>query len=197
MGRAIKQRAATLLEMLLITLIGALIAAMIFQQMTTLLAGQSMDMDTNLASTQTRQSLDAVADHLRNADACSVSASGTVDSVLDLTNTNATSVTYYGDTTCTKVRYFLTSGTLSRTDNNVTTIIVRNVTSLTFKYYKAATYNAAWSLTTDPSAPTATELPSVCGILMDITTSSNGVSNRIQTTVRLRNAPKKTNLSGL
>lgn len=183
--------------MLLISVIGALIAAMIFQQMSTLLAGQNMDMDNNLASSQTRQSLDAVADHLRNADACTVSASGTVDSVLDLTNTNATSVTYYGNGTCTKVRYFLTNGTLSRTDNNVTTIIVRNVTALTFKYYKATTYNAAWTLTTSPSAPTAAELPFVCGIQMDITTNSNNVTNRIQTTVRLRNAPKKTNLNGL
>jgi len=184
-----------MLEMLLITMIGALIAGMIFQQMSTLLAGQKMDMDTNLASSQTRQILDIVADHLRSADACTDSGAGTVDSVLD--SASGISIVYYGDSACTKVRYFLNNGTLSRTDGGVTTIVVRNVTSLSFTYYKAATYNGAWTTTTNVHVPSAAEMPYVCGILMDITTDSNGVSNRIFSTVRLRNSPKKTNLSGL
>lgn len=189
-----RRKGYTLLQTLLALTIGALISSIVFQQLITLLSGQQANSDVGLTAAQTRSALDTLADHVRNASSCTTTGAGTVDSVLDAATAN--SFTYYVDSSCTKVRYFLTNGTLSRTDNNVTTIIVRNVSSLSLTYYKATTYNSAWTTTASPSAPTTAELPYVCGILVDVTTTSNGVSTRMTTTVRLRNAPKKTNLAG-
>lgn len=190
-----KRRGYTLLQTLLALFIGGLISAIVFQELTTLYIGQQANSDLGASTTQTRSALDTFADHARNAAACTTSGAGTVDSVVDAASAN--SFTYYADSACTKVRYFLNNGTLSRTDNNVTTVVVRNVTALTFTYYKAATYNTAWSTCASPSAPTAAELPFVCGVYMDVTTTSNGVISRFTTTVRLRNAPKKNGLDGL
>ncbi|AIE83999.1 PulJ/GspJ family protein [Fimbriimonas ginsengisoli] len=185
----------TLLQTLLSLFIGGLVCVIVFQQLLTLSIGQQAASDTNMTATGSRQELDTLADHLRSADSCTNSAAGVLNSVVDAAT--ATSLTYYGDSACTKVRYFLTNGTLSRTDNGVTTIVARNVSSLSFTYYKAATYNSPWTTTTLPNAPTAAELPYVCGVLIDVTTTYNGVATRMQTTVRMRNAPKKISLDGL
>jgi hypothetical protein len=190
-----KRRGFTLLQTLLSLFIGGLISAIVFQQLVTLLVGQQATINMGQSTFQTTSAIDTAADHLRNADSCTVAGAGTVDSVIDAGT--ATSVTYYGDGACTKISYFLTNGTLSRTENNVTKVIVRNVSALNLTYYKAATYNTPWSTTTNPNAPTAAELPYVCGVLIDITTTASGVPTRMTTTVRLRNAPKKVNLSGL
>lgn len=189
------KRGYTLLQTLLALFIGGLVSAIVFQELTVLLVGQQANSDLGMSTSQTRSALDTFADHARNAAACSTSGAGTLDSVVDVATSS--SFTYYADSACTKVRYFLTNGTLSRTDNNVTTIVVRNVSSLTFTYYKATTYNAAWTTCTNPNAPTAAELPYVCGVYIDVTTTSNNVSSRFTTTVRLRNAPKKVGLDGL
>ncbi|AIE84006.1 hypothetical protein [Fimbriimonas ginsengisoli] len=177
-------------------LIGGLVSVIVFQQLVTLMIGQQSNSDMNASTAQTRAAIDTLADHLRGADACTNSSNGTVDSVLDAAT--ATSLTYYYDgTACNKITYSFANGTLSRTAGGVTTSVVTLVSAVSFTYYKAASYNSPWTTTTNPNAPTAAERPFVCGVLIDITTSSSGVTNRMTTTVRMRNAPKKVRLDGL
>lgn len=190
-----KRRGYTLIQALLALIFGGFIASIVFQQLVTLLVGQQANSDTALSTAQTNSALDTLADHVRGAIPCGNAGAGTVDSVLHAGAVNT--FTYYTDTSCTQVRYLLSGNKLQRVEGGVTTTVIRNVSSVTFTYYKADTYNAAWTKTANENAPTTAELPKVCGILMDITTSSNNVTSRFTTTVRLRNAPKKTNLDGL
>lgn len=185
----------TLLQTLLGLFIGGLIATIVFQQLVTLFVGQQVSIDSNLSTQQTRQVLDTVADHLRGASPCTTTGAGVIDSVIS--TAGKITVTYYSDSACNTIRYWYSNGNLNRTQNGNTVTVVRNVTAVTFTYYKATTYNSPWTTTINPNIPTTAELPFVCGVLMDVTTNSNGLTSRLTTTIRFRNAPKKTNLSGM
>lgn len=188
-------RGATLIETMVTLMVGAVVAAALFQGIGVLAFGWGTATDANNNTARVRTTLDELADHARNAATCGSSSSGVQNSVLDSATSN--SFTYYVDNSCTKVKYYLSGTSILRSDSGKITTLATGVTKLNFTYYKATTYNTAWTTTTNPSAPTTAELPYVCGILIDATCTTNGVSNEFTTTVRMRNAPVKGRLDGL
>jgi len=192
--------------MLVGLLISACVLAMVYQQMQSLGIQNVANSNTTQSAADNRSAIDTMADHVRNACACDGSA-GTANSVID--TATATSFTYYSGTTCAKVTYSLSGTNLMRTVGTGTpSIVARNISALTFTYYEALTYNSSWGACggstraaslpacTSANAPTSAELPYICGILIDATTSVDGQITHATTTVRLRNAPRKGNLDG-
>jgi len=188
-------RGFTFSEVLMSLLILSFVLAVAYQLFVTLYVGQMTSANEGRVSADSRQAISMMVDHMRNASSCDGSA-GVAQSVLD--SAGPTSFTYYSSTTCSKVTYARSGTNLTRQeDTNSPTTEAFNISSISFTYYKAATYNTAWSPTTDPQNPTAAELPYVCGVLVNVMSTSGNVSIKTSTIVRLRNAPRKSNVSGL
>lgn len=186
-------------EVLISLLITGMILTIVFQQLVTIYVGQMAASNTGQVAADSRQAIDTMADHLRNAAVCT-GTGGTLNSALDAAT--ATSFTYYSSNACAKVTYSLSGTNLVRTVGSTSNVVAYHVSSVSFSYFKAATYNTPWSSTTTATAPTAAELPLVCGVQIKVTTTAKGVNGNNQTqtmctTVRLRNTPVKVNMSGL
>ncbi|HLV78834.1 MAG TPA: hypothetical protein VKT32_01095, partial [Chthonomonadaceae bacterium] len=81
--------------------------------------------------------------------------------------------------------------------STTTTTLLSGVTALQFTYYtdSGAGYSApssSWATTTNPNAPTSSEMPNVGAILISATVNINGYSRQMTSFVRLRNNPYKT-----
>jgi len=188
-------RGYSLSEVLISLLVTMLVLTVVYQELVSIYVGQMTAADTAQTAADNRAAIDTMTDHVRNASSCNGS-SGVNNSVLD--SATATSFVYYSSVACAKVTYSLSGTNLMRTVGTGTpTIAARYVSALSFTYYAAATYNTPWATTANPHAPTAAELPQVCGILVDVTTTEDKVVSHMTTTVRLRNAPAKVNMSGL
>ncbi len=150
---------------------------------------------------QSREPLDTLGDHLRDAQSCQSAngcTGGVQGSVID--SAAVSDITYYtsGSTaTGSPVRYHLVGTNLVRTSGSTNTNVLFNLSSLSLTYYKSSTYNSS-SLTTtvNSHAPTAAELPSLAAIRITASTTTSGRSAQYSTLVRLRNSPVKTNLKG-
>lgn len=149
----------------------------------------------NIAYSDARKGIDLMADHIRNAQLNKNTGSGVLNSVLHSGAIN--DIVYYTDDAGSQVRYGLNGTDLERTDSNGTTVTVGGVQSLTLTYYKLASYNGAWTLTTDANAPTAAELPTIGGVEIRVSIAKDGFTTEYKSLVRLRNSPRKHKLSGI
>ena len=149
----------------------------------------------NIAYSEARKGIDLMADHIRNAQLNRNTGSGVLNSVLHSGTIN--DIVYYADDTGAQVRYRLNGTDLERTYNNVTTVSVGGVQSLTLSYYKLSSYNGTWVPTTDANAPTAAELPTIGGVEIRVSIARDGFSTEYKSLVRLRNSPRKHKLSGI
>jgi Tfp pilus assembly protein FimT len=190
----VRRRGATVFELLIAVLILAIVGSVVFRQFANLYSGMRVTSNMAASVQDARLAVDTLADHVRNAQLCESASAGTLNSAFSAIST--TGFTYYADAACTTVRYALSGTNLQRTDSGVTTNVLTNVSSLTFTYYTATTYNSAWTLVTTPSLLTALQLPYVCGVKIDATVTRDGTSVRVVTFVRVRNAPKKIGLDG-
>lgn len=185
MARLRYQRAVTMIELLISLAIGATLSVITFRILLALSVGSTTSAYSDNSLASARWGVDSLADHLRNAQVCATAANSA------LASGTASSFAYYTDNNCNKVTYSLSGTNLVRTSGTTTTPLVSNVSSLAFTYLKATAYDATWGPTTSPSAPTTAELPFVCGVTIDLTVTRNGMPSRINTTVRIRNAPAK------
>jgi hypothetical protein len=147
---------------------------------------------------QSREPLDTLADHLRDAQVCGTP--GTNCAAADVSGTSAvisagasSDITYYSSSstaTGTPVRYYLSGTSLIRSVGGTNTTVLSNVSSLTLTYYDSTSYNSG-SLTTtaNPNAPVATELWKLAAVKITASTTSNGRTSQFSTLVRLRNSP--------
>ncbi len=192
-----RARGYTLLQVLLATVFTSYVLAIVYQNLVTLYVGMTDNANATYSIADARTAIDTMSDHLRNATMNTSTSTGVANSCLSAASAN--SVTYYTSSAGTSyVTYTLTGSNLTRSVTGGAAVNeAYGLTALSFTYYKAATYETPWQPCTTPSAPTAAELPYVCGIQINATTSYNGVSTQLTTTVRLRNAPIKTSMSGL
>jgi len=166
-------------------MVGGLVSATVFQMLSSIMVATATTSSLADAASVGRTAIDTMADHLRNGAGCGDSTKGVYGSVL-ATGT-ATAFSYYSDsTTCATVSYSLSSGNLIRTVGTTTTILARDVTSISFTYtYADQSTNPVTLYTT--TAPTTAQLPLVYAVTMVVVTNSGGLANTLQSSVRLRN----------
>lgn len=186
-----KRSGMTFLETLVLGIVLMLVLAIGFEGLSSLKTGYERTLDFNAVTGDARQAVDALGDHLRNADRCSATSGCVTNSVLH--SASASSITYYTDTAGTQVSYLVSNGSLVRRVSGTDTILVRNVTSLTLTYYKCTTYNGTW---TSIANPAQSDLPYICGVQIVVTCNQSGSTFTTESTIRLRNSPKKGPLVG-
>jgi len=157
--------------------------------------GYNTAMATNQSVAGARDAMDILANHVRNASVCNQTSGCNRFSVLD--QANETGFTYYINTAGGKTQYYYAGGTLYRSSNGTTTAVLSGLTSLSISYFKCTTYHGTWLPTTNPNAPATLEMPSVAGIVIRAVFTQDGVPTTIATTIRMRNAPRKTRLDGV
>lgn len=182
-----KARGIVLFELLIGALIALLLGSVLLQVFSSTFTARSVITGQNVAATTSRQPLDWLADHLRNA---WLYNNGTEYKVLAAAT--ASDLTYYINNNGDSIRYYLTNGELRRVAAGSETVEARNITSLTFTYYKSAEYNSATTITTvDSHVPTAAELPLLSAVHIAATMTVDGFQSYYETLVRLRNSPRK------
>lgn len=147
---------------------------------------------------QGREAIDTIADNLRNAQSSSEDEDGeNVQAVFKAASQSSVTcftdddgdetATYWLDTTASPPSLKLTK------EDDETTIVVNDITSLTFTYYvSGGNYTAgsgSWVTTADPHNPTNAELANIGAVKIQLTASVNGYSRTLTTTVRLNNSP--------
>jgi hypothetical protein len=200
---------ALLVELLVALVIATLAGLMIFRIIETTFKSRDDVLDQNTLYTMSRTSLDALAEHLRNAQAnpgdfYSVfpTAGGTTIGASDLTIYISSS----GDT----MRYWLdvnvNPNALKQTQTiagtATTTTIISGVTALTFTYYTPAgglyTPSAgSWATTANPNVATSGaggERMGVGAVAISCTAAFDGYTRPMSSFVRLRNSPRKSAL---
>jgi len=182
-----KARGVVLFELLVGALIALLLGSVLLQVFASTFTARSAITGQNVAATSSRQPLDWLADHLRNA---WLYNNGTEYKVFSAATGN--DLSYYINNNGDSIRYYLSNGELRRVEGGNTTVEALNITSLTFTYYKSAEYNSAAAITTaDSHAPTAAELPLLSAVHIAATMNVDGFQSYYETLVRLRNSPRK------
>lgn len=150
-------------------------------------------LDGGATSRDVRTTLDTLENNLRNAQmvpATGVFSAATASSITCYTNTAGTATArYWLDTSTTPYSFKKTVGV-------TTSVLLTDVQSITFTYYKSSSTNYTspsnqWSTTTSASAPTVAEIPNIGAIGITVSVTSGGVSRTLTTFVRLRNSPAK------
>jgi len=188
------RKAFTLIETLVSLIIVSIILIGLFNTFGATEAGSDAILDQGSADANASSQVDSLADHIRNAATCENAANGMVGSALDAGN--ATGFTYYIDSNCTKVFYFLLGTKLERKDPNGTTVEMTNVQSVTCTYYTMGSYYGTLIPTANPNQPTPAEAPKVSAVKITVSVAENGYVGTYETIVRLRNSPMKQYLSG-
>jgi hypothetical protein len=186
------QSGRTLLEALIAAILALFIGSALLTLMLSTMTARGTILDENAAMRDTRDTLDTLADNLRNAQ---VSGTG----VLSAAAPN--SITCY--TATGTAQYWLDTNTtpysFKQTIAGVSTVLLTDVQSVQFTYYLDTSANftsptAQWGTSASPGAPTAAEIPNIGAIGITVTVSSTtgsttGVSRTLTTMVRLRNSP--------
>ncbi len=200
--KANKKRGMTLVELLVASMLGLLVASALLIMVQTTYTAQDTLFGQNVTYARIRQAVDRLADNIRTSQLYPPGVStGTA-----LTSASISSLTCYTDTTGNnKIRLFLDTGsspsslskTLISSTNSTTYNVVNNVQDLQFTYYVQsnstfASSTSAWPTTTNPNQPTTAELPNVGAVKISVTVTVDGFSRTLTTMVRLRNSPYKT-----
>lgn len=196
------KRGMTLVELLVASLLGLLVASALLMLVQTTYTAQDTLFGQNAAYARIRQAVDRLADNIRTSQLYpSHSATGTA-----LVDATSSSLTCYTDSSGTnKINLFLDTSTtppsLSKTlissTNSDTYNVVNGVQSLQFTYYLQsnstfASSSAAWPTTVDPNQPTTAELKNIGAVMISATVNIDGYARTLTTFVRLRNSPYKT-----
>lgn len=187
-----RKRGATIIELLIGLILTCIVLYGSAQLMTAGFVAHDRTNDMSAMHRQAREAIDTLADHLRNAQ-MNTNAAFAVDSSLH--EATPTSVTYYTSSAGDTVTYELKAGALLRTADGATTAVVSGVTNLNFEYFRLTTYNSSWAAIAGTTATTG-ELPFIGLVKISARITVNGVTGSYETTVRLRNSPRKTRLSG-
>jgi hypothetical protein len=184
-----------MLVSLLMTLV---IAGALFSVFTNTFASRDVVVGQGNAETNVRTPLDTLADHLRDAQQYWTTGSNMPTQVSQsavIADASATSVTYYKSNSSTDtVQYWLDGTDLKRTADGSTTVVMSNVNSLAFTYWKSnGNYNDS-SATNIGSSPAAADLPYLSQITIDASVNIDGYSRELVSLVRLRNSPYKVHL---
>ena len=185
-----RRRGSVLVQLLVGTVIMVIVMGALLQTLVSLWRMQSFS--TGMPGTQddARGIALRVGDALRGATLCtSTDSSCTLDAAVE--NPTASSVTVYrrdDSGNLVEYAYGVSNGNFTLTSKGNTTTFATGAT-LTLTYYSSSSYYSSGFTSYTPTASTATNLVAV-GIVA--TTTSNGLSARFETLVRLRNSPKPT-----
>lgn len=132
-----------------------------------------------------------ISDDLKEAPACTATSGCTTNSVI--ASANASSITFYVNSTGTTRTFKLTNGTFQRLEGSNTTpsYSMSDVTSLTFRYLTidGGTYNATSMPTNWATTVTGTSVKNITVIRVTVEMSRNGIAGTYTTDFRLRNSP--------
>lgn len=178
------RRAMTLVEIVVVTLILIIAGLALSAFVRTTYGPQDTITGQTSADMTARQSLDILADKLRNAQWCTVA--GTPSAVV---TGNSSSITVYTSTTDNSqtLKYALTGGNLVKYVNGsgTGTTVLTGISSLTITYYRANDYTTAIT-------PAAADYPLIGAVGITATASKaqmNTYTRQYSTYVRLRNSP--------
>ena len=182
----------TLIEALVAALLSLFIGSALLMLIQSTMTARTTVQDGSASMRDTRDCLDALENNIRNAQmagASGVFSTATINSITCYTNTaGTTTARYWLDTTTTPYSF-------KQTVAGVTTVLLTDVTSITFTYYVNNTTNytssSAWSTSTNANAPTVAEIPNLGAVAISVSVTSGGVSRTLTTLVRLRNSPNK------
>lgn len=186
-----KQRGGSLIELLVALAIMMVVGAGLFQFFVTSHLSHESVRVSNMATTNARQPIDIVADHIRNAQ--QYTTDNITYSVIH--SATASSVTYYADEAGATVQYALSSGNLVRTDASGATTVLSNVSSLAFKYFLSSsgtTYYFTSLAEGDPATFNLTQRSRITVIEISGAVTVDGYPRSFKTQIRLRNSPRKT-----
>lgn len=191
----------SLMELLVSVLMTLVIAGALFTVFTNTYEMRDVAVGQGTAETAARTPIDTLADHLRDAQQYWTTGNTIPSSVNQssvIANASATSVTYYRtNSSSDTVQYWLDGTDLKRTDSSGTTIVMPNVHSLLFEYFKptagSQNYNNSGVDQTSAS-PAAADLPLLCQIRITASVTIDGYSRELVSLVRLRNSPFKVHL---
>ncbi|MGI8922731.1 MAG: PulJ/GspJ family protein [Fimbriimonadales bacterium] len=184
-----RQRGSLMMEMLIGSVIAILIGTVVFRAFLTSASSRENVIGQNKAAAAARAPIDALADHLRNSQlfATLLSPNGSV-----LAAGTRSDITYHATTAGEQVRYFLRGSQLIRVVDGTETVALRDVSTLSFTYYRAPKYNWPDSIaTTNPHAPTFAEMPFLTAIHIKASVTIDGYKSYYSSVVRLRNSPRK------
>jgi hypothetical protein len=186
--RRTRHAGTSVVELLVGSLLALLTGAALFTLMQANYTAQSAVQGQNFANASSRQSLDILADTLRNAQSVQV---GSVFQVLDSAATS--DVTCYTGTGSTRI--WMENGTIWRVKTNGGTNslpepLTTGVQSLTLTYLvpTGGQYTAtpgAWSVSAAPNS----ELPNIGAVDIQVVVTINGSTRTLESFVRLRNSP--------
>lgn len=190
-------RGITLVETLVVMVILSLFMLMLGTAINGVNSMWQEVMGINPALAQNRTIADMLSEHVRNAQGCRTTGNPYYGEAIVAASAN--SITYVTDKdTCATVRYYISGTNLMRQINGgQATVAARGVTSLGWSYLKSTAYFGGWSSTSVPTSPASNELVNLSGVKLHLVTSSNGQSVTSDSTIRLRNSPKKNRLDGL
>jgi hypothetical protein len=184
-------RGGAMLQLLLSSLMGLLVGAMLLMFIRIHMVSRQLAMDQHSAETTAWRPMHRLADNLRKAQTYGVGNP-------TLAAATATSFTMYDDNLGTTSRYWLDTSVqpyvLNRTRGTQTLVLATGLQGLTYTYYvatgKTSAQGAAWATTLNPNAPTALELPIIVAVGVTITVNVLTGTRDMTTTIRLRNAPR-------
>jgi len=189
-----KQNGSMLIDLLVSVFISLLAGAGLVTLYMTTTKMQTTYLGQTDVDAQARQALNVLSDSVMDAYSYQTVASPAQFSAVQAASTN--SITCYTNSSGAYTKYWFDSANKQlkkTTSTNVTTIMVRNVTALTFTYYKTSgNYNdtsANWVTTTNPNAPTNAELCFIGAVKIVETVTVNGLTRQFSTLARLRNSP--------
>lgn len=191
----------TLIELLVSVLMTLVIAGALFTVFTNTFEMRDVVVGQGTTETAARTPIDTLADHLRNGQQYWTTGTVTPTAVNQssvIADGSATSVTYYRSNSASDtVRYFLDGTNLKRTDGSGTVIVMSDVSSLLFEYFKpegtSQNYNDSGVQQT-ATPPVAADLPLLCEIRITARVLKDGYSRELVSRVRLRNSPFKLHL---
>jgi hypothetical protein len=189
------------MELLVSVLMTLVIAGALFSVFTNTFASRDVVVGQGTAETSARTPLDDLADHLRNAQQYWTTGSTQPTQVTQssvIADATTTSVTYYASNSSTDtVEYSLSGTNLVRTEGGSSSVVMQNVSSLAFTYYRVPSGSTAYnnsSATKITGNPAAADLPYLNQIKIQASVSIDGYSRELVSLVRLRNSPYKVHL---
>ncbi len=184
-----KQRAVTLVELMVAITITGLLFAGIFTIFVSLNGAQSFSVTMPQVQGQAQQMAMTVAGAIRRATLCGQGDSDcTLDAALQDTATSGLTVYSRSSGTLTPITYQVSNGDFQKIVYGTTTTVYSGA-NLNLTYYESSAYHAN---TLTAFTPTASTTPNVIGVKIVATITSGDSSATYSTIVRLRCGPKKT-----
>jgi uncharacterized protein YcfL len=181
-----------IIDLIIGSKLGLLVGASLLMLLVTSYKSRDLVVGQGNTDWQVRQSLNILSDNISSATSYQVST----NTYQALQAAASNSVTCYTSSAGAYNRYWYDSANKQlkkTTSTGTTTILLRNVDSVTLTYYvSGGSYYAAsssWVTTTSPNAPTSTELKSIGAVKMVVQMTVNGYTRQFTTQVRLRNSP--------